>query len=252
METLYAFEASPTYMTQLDLVNRRVLALIRHGEYEQPRGVPSAHLPYPLTERGRAQARAAARGVFELARAEQLVLDTTIDSSRMLRAWHTAELLGSELSALTQVEFRVNEFDALAERSVGALANLSVTQIEAILRADPRFSVPAPGWKRDSRYKLPSQGAESLCEAGARVASHLIARSRAVTHERGLKLFVGHGGAFRHAAHTFGLLSLEQVSALTLQHGAAIYLEHRFGADTDRVVHLAGEWQARSDSSHLD
>lgn len=232
-------------------MNRRVLALIRHGDYEQPRGVPSAHLPYPLTELGREQARQAARGSLELAAREGLVIEPTIDCSRMLRAWQTADTIARELERLDGRPFNVAEFDDLAERSVGAAANLSLEQIEDVLRADPRFSVPPRGWKRDSSYKLPLQGAESLDEAGLRVARHVRAQSR-VTGANRLKLFVGHGGAFRHAACALGLLSPEQVSLLSMRHGTAIYLEHTLEEGVDRLVHIAGEWQPRSEGSTLD
>jgi 2,3-bisphosphoglycerate-dependent phosphoglycerate mutase len=272
---------------------KRVLAWIRHGEYAQPPGVPSAHLPHGLTPRGQEQARAAALAVWQYADQQGLAIDRVIDSSRLRRAWETARLMARELQRLGSPplvdersgretsgretsgretsgrgEFSVQEFDELAERSLGAAANLTVGQIEAVLAADPRFEVPAPGWKRDRCYVLPLTGAESLEQAGRRVARHVMTRMRAQSGAASLKLFVGHGGAFRHAACELGLLSPEDVQRLTMQHGTPIYLEHvypehvvhptqhlqRRGDDVtgDRLVHAGGEWRPRSAAAAVD
>jgi broad specificity phosphatase PhoE len=240
---------------------KRVLAWIRHGEYAQPPGVPSAHLPYGLTSRGRDQARAAAHAVWQYAREQRLELDLVIDSSRMRRAWETASLLSEELTRLGGPTLVVQEFAELAERCLGAAANLTVDEIEALLAADPRFRAPAPGWKRDPHYTLPLQGAESLAQAGERVARHVVARML----EAGggsLKLFVGHGGAFRHAARSLGLLSFDDVQSLSMHNGVPIYFElqsapdaepnTRPGAVSGRLLQVAGEWRKRTDGMPID
>src|SRR5262245_44884616 len=134
---------------------QRALAWIRHGEYAQPPGVPSAHLPHGLTARGREQAAAAARAVWGHAESHALELEVEIDCSRLLRAWETATLMARELEGLGCRALVVREFDDLAERSLGAAANLTIEQIEAVLAADPRFEVPPSGWKRDPSYVLP-------------------------------------------------------------------------------------------------
>jgi broad specificity phosphatase PhoE len=232
---------------------KRVLAWIRHGEYAQPPGVPSAHLPQGLTPRGQAGARAAARVVRQYAELNGLRIDPVIDSSRLRRAWETAHLLARELEQLGSPRASVEEFDELAERGLGAAANLTIAEIEAVLAADPRFEVPPPGWKRDSSYVLPLLGAESLEQAGRRVARHVLARSRALTGAASLKLFVGHGGAFRHAARELGLLSAEDVRRLTMQHCAPIYLELQTdGVTATPLVHTAGAWRARSAALAVD
>jgi 2,3-bisphosphoglycerate-dependent phosphoglycerate mutase len=82
-------------------------------------------------------------------------------------------LLGLGLEASTGRAFTCCEFPELAERCLGALANLSVDAILAIVSGDPRFAPPPPNWKRNSDYRLPLLGCESLTEAGARVARHL-------------------------------------------------------------------------------
>jgi broad specificity phosphatase PhoE len=252
---------------------QRVLAWIRHGEYAQPPGVPSAHLPHGLTLRGQEQALNAARVVSQYAEEHGLAIDRVIDSSRLRRAWETARLMARELQRLGSLplvieesrieqrgapEFCVQEFDELAERSLGAAANLTIGEIEAVLAADPRFEVPPPGWKRDPCYVLPLTGAESFEQAGRRVARHVMTRMRAQNGAASLKLFVGHGGAFRHAARELGLLSPEEVQRLTMQHGTPIYLEHLYlghpddGMTRARLVHAGGEWPPRKAAAAVD
>ncbi len=232
---------------------QRVLAWIRHGEYAQPEDVPSAHLPHGLTPRGCDQARAAARAVWLYVQQQRLELDPVVDCSPLRRAWETAQLMTRELARLGAPALAVQEFDELVERSLGAAANLTIGEIEAVLAADPRFEVPAPGWKREPSYRLPLPGAESLDEAGRRVARHVVTRMRAPSGNASLKLFVGHGGAFRHAARALGLLSFEEARQLSMQHGSPIYFEHHASDDAgDRLVYVAGEWRRRSSDVPLD
>jgi broad specificity phosphatase PhoE len=230
--------------------DRRVLALIRHGAYAQPPGIPSAHLPYALTAEGRAQAAEAVPGIIAFAAAEELQIDEVIDCSRLRRAWETADLLAAALTAHSGQRFVCCEFDALAERSVGAVANLSLDAIEALLRDDPRYELPTRGWKRDAEYRLPFQGAESLTEAGERAARHIAACGAAQPAHGTLKLIVGHGGAFRHAARLLGALSPTQVSELSMQYCSPIYFEYRSEpAGLGVLVHKAGSWLPRTASS---
>jgi len=231
----------------------RALAWIRHGEYAQPRGIPSAHLPHGLTPRGREQARAAALGVWTFARENSLELHPIIDCSSLRRAWETADLMRRELVRLGGPALVLEELPALAERCLGAAANLTVDEIEATLAADPRYEVPPRGWKRDPSYRLPLLGAESLDEAGARVARHVLTRMRSLAGAACLKLFVGHGGAFRHAAHALGLLGAEAVRRRSMQHAAPLYFEHVAPADqTEHFVPLAGDWLLRADEAPAD
>jgi 2,3-bisphosphoglycerate-dependent phosphoglycerate mutase len=228
---------------------RRVLALLRHGDYEQPDGVPSAHLPHALTDRGRDQARSSATGLWTFARAQRLALDPVIDSSSLRRAWETASLLADELGRLSGEPLRVEPFDGLAERCLGAGANLTLEAIERALASDPRFGPPPNGWKRAPRYRLPWIGAESLMDAGARVARHLVARARESRAGSSLKLIVGHGGALRHAACQLGLLTEPELAALSMHHCDPIYVE----ADAAGVfAHTAGAWKRRTAESPLD
>lgn len=241
---------------------RVVAALVRHGAYRQPPNTPSARLPHPLTDAGRDHARRGAALLAELAATHGLALWPVIDSSRLLRAWETATLLGETLrgtggaAAARTVTWAadrpptVEEFDALNERSVGSAANLTLDEVRAVIEADPRYRSLPEGWKSNSTHRLPLPGAESLVESGARVAAHLERRmfELAGTASRDtLKIFVGHGGAFRHAAAALGLLDLTEIPHLSMHHGRPILLERR-GDGTWR--HIGGPWKIRP--SHPD
>jgi 2,3-bisphosphoglycerate-dependent phosphoglycerate mutase len=57
-----------------------------------------------------------------------------------------------------------------------------------------------------------------------------------------LKVFVGHGAAFRHAAHLLDVLEFDRIAAVSMWHARPVYFE-RFPDGTWR--HLAGEWKLR-------
>lgn len=223
---------------------RQITALIRHGDYEQPERVPSAHLPHGLTATGERQAMDCADELLEWAAAEGLDIHPVIDSSTLLRAWQTADLIGRRLAERTGATYEVESFDDLCERCVGSMANLSVEEIEAIIDRDPRLETPPRGWKSSSGYRLPFPGAESLLEAGQRVADHVLARN-GVAQSAGsrdcVRVFVGHGAAIRHAALTLGILTQEDIPLLSMHHCRPVFLES--GADGWR--HVGGEWKVR-------
>ena len=223
-----------------------IAALIRHGDYAQLPNTPSAHQPFPLNAAGEQQSREAAALPREACIRHGWQPEACIDSSRMLRAWQTARIIADELADLLPSGFTVASFDALAERCVGAAANLSMEQIEDIIRRDPRFPGLPQGWKSDSHYRLPLQGAESLAEAGERVAAHLRQRTAALaaaTDTPRLKLFVGHGAAMRHAAWKLGVLEFAQLAQLSMYHGRPVFLEHR---PDGSWRHAGGDWKIRT------
>jgi broad specificity phosphatase PhoE len=223
-----------------------IIALIRHGEYEQPFGVPSAHLPHPLTKAGWVQAAAAASEVAAFAQDAKVEIDPLIDCSSLRRAWDTANGLAQSLGSKDS-SYKVVSFDALAERSVGAAANLAVDEIERIVAQDPRLEPLPNGWKADSRLRLPFLGAESLLEAGQRVAEHI--RTRLRKRNAGkcrLKLFVGHGAAFRHAAVHLGALNIEQASKLSMFHAKPVFLGEQ---PNGSWRHVGGQWKQRSENN---
>ena len=225
---------------------RVIAALLRHGEYHQLPGTPSALQPFPLTAVGAEQAE---RSVSLLQGALQMFnwsLCPVIDSSRLLRGWQTAEVIRNGLQANLSSHLEIADFDELAERSLGSAANLTVQQIESVLREDPRFESPPPAWKSDSHYRLPLQGAESLMQAGERVARHLDTRLAELQQQvevDTVKIFVGHGAAFRHAAHHLGVMTFERIAALSMYHCRPVFLERRYAG---AWRHLTGEWKVRS------
>lgn len=227
------------------------MTLIRHGDYHQPEAVPSALLPYALTREGEQQARVASEPVLDFSKRHGLDCLDTIDCSLQLRAWQTANLLAESMTSHLNQPFQIEEFPALSERSVGAMANLSVIEIEKIISLDPRMSNPPRCWKSNSEYRLPFQGAESLMEAGKRVADHIeaLADTHVATTDRGsLKIVVGHGASIRHAALHLGLLSLDNVSKVSMHHARPIFITKKDG----EWRLLAGDWKLREHSNDGD
>lgn len=225
---------------------RVIAALLRHGDYLQLPETPSALQPFPLTAGGVEQAERAVtllRGVLEMF---GWALHPVVDSSRLLRGWQTAEVICQVFERQGNEPMVIEQFDELAERSLGAGNNLSRRQIEAVIKADPRCAPLPADWKANSHFRLPLQGAESLMDAGRRVAAHLDGRLATLQQqvERDtVKLFVGHGAAFRHAAHQLGVLRFEQIAQLSMHHCRPVFLERQFaGAWT----HLTGEWKVRT------
>ena len=229
---------------------RLIAALIRHGDYHQLADTPSAHQPYPLNNEGKTQARAAAQLLHDVILRNDWSLVPAIDSSGMLRAWQTAVIFADRLAGLSAAVPQVQSYDALAERGVGCLANLTTTQIEAVLQQDPRVPEPPADWKADSHYCLPLQGAESLLQAGERVAAHLSQTMAALApaeHDM-IKLFVGHGAAFRHAAYHLGVLEFGQIRQLSMYHCRPVMIEYLPGG---HWRHIEGEWKLRPLHGHF-
>jgi 2,3-bisphosphoglycerate-dependent phosphoglycerate mutase len=231
-------------------MSRLIAALIRHGDYHQLADTPSAHQPYPLNSAGETQAQEGAQILHDTIVRNGWTLDPSIESSRMLRAWQTAVIFADRLTGLVSSTPQVESYDALAERGVGCLANLTIAQIEAVLQQDPRVDDPPDGWKADSHYRLPLQGAESLLEAGERVAAHLSQSMAALPpdgHDR-VKIFIGHGAAFRHAAYHLGVLEFGQLRQLSMFHCRPVLIESLPGG---QWRHVGVEWKVRSQSGHF-
>lgn len=213
-------------------------AFFRHGAYRQWPDVPSARQPWGLTEAGIAQAREGATLLHDMLRKADLSLAPVIRCSRQLRAWQTADLLATGLRALGHEITELRETPALAERGLGSAANLTVAQIETALADDPRFGPPPAGWKSDSDYCLPLEGAESLMMAGARVATHL----ETTGVPECVVVHVGHGASFRHACYHLNLLSREDIARYSMFHARPSLIRH----ETHRIWrHVAGAWKVR-------
>lgn len=233
-------------------MSRRIAAIIRHGEYHQMPGAPSAHQPYPLNSDGEGHALQAVNIIDDILQQHGWHLSPEIDCSNMLRGWQTAKIIADSLATIIADEPQLESFDELAERSVGCAANLTADQIQQIIHDDPRYPDLPENWKSNSEYRLPLQGAESLLQAGERVAAHLVRRMSELPVEDTdvLKLFVGHGAAFRHAAYHLGVLEYEQIARLSMYHGQPVFLEF---LEDSSWRHIEGEWKVRAaDSAYLD
>ncbi|MCB9570281.1 MAG: histidine phosphatase family protein [Myxococcales bacterium] len=224
---------------------RLVAALIRHGAYHQPPGVPSALLPHPLTAEGSASALALGEALAARERAGEWTIDPVIDTSSLRRAWETGERIAEALTRALGRDFVVSQHDALCERSLGAMANLTVSAIEALIADDPRHQPLPPGWKALPNVRLPVVGAESLLEAGARVATHIEGRLAPLARDLQrdtLRLFISHGAALRLAAVNLGTLRLDEVPGLSMYHCSAVFLDRDPGGT---YRHTDGAWKVR-------
>jgi 2,3-bisphosphoglycerate-dependent phosphoglycerate mutase len=225
---------------------RLIAALIRHGDYHQKADTPSAHQPFPLTEKGKLQSRQAAAALRQVVHEKNWSLCPAVDSSQLLRAWQTASIISDELVDMFPRPAMLTGFDALAERGLGSAANLTIGEIESIIEQDPRFEALPVDWKSSSRFRLPLPGAESLLQAGERVAGHLQSQMQLLASEVNgdtLKLFVGHGAAFRHAAYHLGVLKFEQIAQLSMYHATPVFLQY---IPNEGWRHIGGEWKVRA------
>ncbi|MCU7835871.1 MAG: phosphoglycerate mutase family protein [gamma proteobacterium symbiont of Taylorina sp.] len=233
-------------------MSRIIAALVRHGDYQQLENTPSAWQPFPLNKEGLGHAQSAAQDIRDRLVEQHWHLQAECDSSQLLRAWQTADIICRLLKDKTfshdpeqAIDIQINSYDALAERSVGSAANLNISQIEKIIDNDPRFEALPKDWKSNSHFCLPLQGAESLMDSGKRVAEHLL---KAMTDLKQsvqpatMKIFVGHGAAFRHAAYHLGILEFEQIAQLSMYHGQPVYIEL---LDDGSWVQIAGQWKIR-------
>lgn len=223
---------------------RRIAIFLRHGDYHQLPHTPSAHQPFSLTPDGEEQARKAVGLIDGMAQEHDWHIYPVIQSSNLLRAWQTADIIGQGLEGIDRIEGD----DALAERGLGSAANLTIAQVEDILRDDPRFDAPPKDWKSNSLYRLPLQGAESLMQAGERVAeyvrSHMVGLALGANAERNIAvLFVGHGAAFRHAAYVLGTLAFDDIAKLSMHHATPVALEV---SAENAWSHAAGAWKVRA------
>ena len=191
--------------------------------------------------------------LLDLIHRQGLIVSPQVDSSQLLRAWQTANILVSRMSEQFADKPVITCYDDLAERCVGSAANLTLSEIEAVIKLDPRFADPPQDWKSNSHYQLPLQGAESLLMAGERVANHIVNQLRSLRQtakQDTLKLFVGHGAAFRHAAYHLGVLAFDDIAKLSMYHARPVLLEWQ---DDDGWRHMGGEWKIRKKhSAYLD
>ena len=235
-------------------MSRLVFAFLRHGEYQQLKNTPSSWQPFALNSKGQTQAKSAAPLIIDFCQQNQLILEPVFDSSNMLRAWQTANILINELNSIAYPEvnnqsfYKIKSYDALAERGVGCAANLSTTMIEQVIDDDPRYETLPSGWKSDSYFKLPFQGSESLLDAGQRVADHIretLQQFNNTEQHDTLKVIVGHGAAFRHAAYHLGILKFEEIKKYSMFHAQPVFFERL----EKNWQHIGGDWKIRKKNS---
>ena len=222
-----------------------IFALIRHGDYQQMPNTPSAHQPWGLTTKGCQQAETLAGTLTELMHTHGWKPADRIVSSPLLRAYQTAQILNQYWPVDSDVEV----YDDLTERSLGAGNNLSIDAIECAMNQDPRVTDWPADWKSNSFFRLPVVGAESLMEAGHRVAGRLNQLNRVIS--RGVCVpVVGHGASLRHAAHLLGVLAFDEIKKLSMHHAEAVCIQC---AGNGTWTHLAGPWKVRgNDTSYTD
>ena len=222
---------------------RRIAAFVRHGHFARPEGVASAHSLFPLSEKGREQARHAAEPILKLCEDLGLELDHRIEASQLLRAWETANLIAGTLTTRTGERFHVLQRDELVERGLGSCANMTFDAIREMLASDPRLGVLPEGWRRMPEFRLPVQGAESLMQAGARTATRVATSLGSISDEDPrdlMRLFVAHSGCLRHAAVQLGALDVRVVPGLSMDFAQSVFLEKLPNGDW---VHIAGQFK---------
>lgn len=219
-------------------------AFLRHGSYLQKANVPSAWQPYPLDAEGTEQSHQAAQCLNDFVREHHLEFYPDIYSSTLLRAWQTAEVLRHELPFLENL---ISDA-ALNERSMGALANLNVGQIDEILHQDPRVEHPGFHWKSDSYYRLPFDGTESLMDSGKRVAKFIQQKLQLLEKPNQLSVFVGHGASFRHAAFQMGILEFDEIEKRSMHYAQPMIF--KWDPETQKFELVLGEWKQRSKTTH--
>ena len=223
---------------------------LRHSIYQQPKGVPSALLPHPITDEGVEQAQKAAETLIQFFEHKPEKIPDCIESSCLLRAYQTAEIIAETLGQKFSKTISIVETDQLVERSMGAMANLDVETIEKILSKDKRYESPPEGWKSSADYKLPYIGAESLSEAGIRVSNYIKNPPSAHcnwTPEK-YRLLVGHGASFRHACAQMGILKKEDIPKLSMYYAAPLFFEENNGVWNK----IEGEWKIRNRKDAID
>jgi len=215
------------------------LALVRHADYQQQANTPSAWQPWPLSELGWQQVQTGAIAITALSQVLALPISPVIHCSTLLRAWQTAHGLTQALGLPTAPIAS----DALTERSVGAAANLNLDDISRAIELDPRQPSLPTHWKSDPDFRLPVPGAESLVEAGQRVAKHCQTLAHAQRGFHGMIIIVGHGAALRHGAVSLGVFDRSTAMGLSMHHAQPVLIQWQQG----RWQHIAGDWKQRTE-----
>jgi len=222
---------------------RRVAGLVRHGHFDRPDQTASAQSLFPLSATGQDQARRAVDPILDYCEELGLELDSRLESSQLLRAWETANLIAEALTARTGRRFHVLQRDELIERGLGSCANMTFGAIGEMLGQDPRLGPLPENWRRLPEFRLPVQGSESLMQAGARAAARIATSLDSIPAEDPrdvMRLFVAHSGCLRHAAVALGAIDVRVVPELSMDFAQTVLVEKLPRGDW---VHIAGEFR---------
>ena len=224
---------------------RRVAAFIRHGHFDRPENVASAHSLFALSATGRDQARNAVDPILDCCEELGLEIDSRIEASQLLRSWETANLIAEALASRTGRRFHVLARDELVERGLGSCANMTFDRIHEMLSDDPRLPPLPEGWRRMPEFRLPVQGAESLMQAGARTAARVATSLDSIPADDSrdvMRLFVAHSGCLRHATVALGALDVRVVAGLSMDFAQSVFVEKLPNGDW---IHVAGQFNKR-------
>lgn len=235
-------------------MKRCYLAFLRHAHYYQAEQVPSAHQPHGLTQQGIEECQQAAETLQKLIEHQNWELYPNIYSANLLRAWQTANEIEHHLPWPCQISSTAQ----LNERSVGSLANLTLSEIEGVIEQDPRFSPLPPHWKSNSDFCLPVDGAESLMQSGTRVSqfiqqtlNQVLAQSSQSDRPQ-LIIMIGHGASFRHAAYKLGILEKAEIGRYSMHYAQPMVFECRQEQHAMAIDLIAGKWKVRQEVERPD
>lgn len=220
------------------------IALIRHGNYHQRANTPSAHQPWSLNDEGRQQARDCAAHLTHLAHELNLSIHSQWFSSPLARAHETALILNETLQ--TNAEIIIS--DSLMERGLGAANNLTIEEIESCLQRLQLLEETPSDWKSNSHFRLPLPGAESLIEAGIRVATQLVEIASDPDMHDVLVPVIGHGAAFRHAAYHLGAMEFDDIKRYSMHFAQPVIIRQ---TSAGGWAHCAGEWKVRQPTTEF-
>lgn len=154
--------------------DRAYFAFLRHGDYAQRPATPSARQPFALTRKGVEQARLGLATLIRQLDMFAMAPAPQIHASRQLRAWQTAHELMAGLRGQGYEVDGIVEDSRLAERGLGSAANLTISEIESVLAADPRFGLlhlagsrtvtTACRWKGLKASRRPVRGWRPICK----------------------------------------------------------------------------------------
>lgn len=205
-------------------------------------------MPYGLNERGKKQSRDLGTELLKFADERSLQIHPVFYSSVLLRAYESARICQQQMG----IDLQISQHMELNERSVGSLSNLEISQIEEVVANDPRYPDLPDGWKSQSNYRLPYPGAESLMQAGIRVAHFVEKTIREIAMQDGagkVVLFFSHGAAIRHCALHWGILSNEDIPRLSMHHCSPVFFKTLNG---EKFIKTAGEWKIREKKERND